>query len=51
MQASVAAHGWTGAALDGMCRLDSLLRETIRFYGGNLGERALLLIRGPKLQV
>ena len=40
VQASVAAHGWTGAALDGMCKLDSLLRETIRFYGGNLGERA-----------
>ncbi|KAM5541311.1 hypothetical protein V8D89_004865 [Ganoderma adspersum] len=36
VQTSVSAHGWTGAALDNMYQLDSLLRETIRYYRGSL---------------
>ncbi|PIL30270.1 cytochrome P450 [Ganoderma sinense ZZ0214-1] len=33
IEKSIAADGWTGAALANMWMLDSLLRETLRFHG------------------
>ena len=36
IEKAIAADGWTSAALVNMWKLDSLLRETLRFHGISL---------------
>ena len=36
IQTSISADGWTGAAMGNMWKLDSILRETLRYHGVSL---------------
>ena len=36
IQTSISADGWTGAAMGNMWKLDSILRETLRYHGVGL---------------
>ncbi len=38
IQTSISADGWTGAAMGNMWKLDSILRESLRYQGVNLRE-------------
>lgn len=39
IEANVSADGWTSTALANMWKLDSLLRETLRYHGVGLRKR------------
>ena len=41
IETSIAADGWTGAAMGNMWKLDSLLRETLRYHGVSVCKHTL----------